>query len=405
MSFNRLISGIIGVLIFTILIFFGFYLRQRKVFAEVALEDVRLRSHFISEAVRSSYKDENELKRAVKSIVETTNLDYLVIIQGGKIKVWESKYEGFLPIGDIDSLVDGAYRVIYSPFYPIVEYTQKVDGFWVLCGYSNFHLNSLLKSTVYGMIFLLFLELLVFGSVIIFFYVSEKRLRQAEIDALKEREEARYLREVAALSSQVAHEIRNPLNSLSMIIQLLEKEGLSYEQVELIKKSISRMLEAIDRFRDINRPLKVSKEVLDVESIINEVLQDFEEEMKVNGVRVEKCIKVKNIMSDKTLLKHALSNIIRNSTEAFSNNAQNKVIKIFAHLEGEYASFEIEDNGPGMTPEVLSKAFDYFFTTKSSGTGLGLGLVRRIARALGGDVKIESKFGEGTRVILVVRNG
>lgn len=405
MSLKRLILGGCGILVFTILLFYGFYLRQRRVFAEVALDDVKLRSHFIYEVIKSSYKDENELKRAVQSIVQTTNLDYLAIIEGGKIKIWESKYEGFLPISGIDNLVDRAYRIIYSPFYPIVEYTQKVDEIWVLCGYSNFHLSSLMRSTIYAMIIILLVEIFVFGFVITFSYISEKRLRQAEMEALKEREEARYLREIAALSSQVAHEIRNPLNSLSMIVQLIEKEGLTDEYVDVMKKAISRMLEAIERFRDINKPLKVSKEVFDVESMVNEVLQDFEEDIKANSIRVEKSIKLKNIFSDRTLLKHALSNIIRNSIEAFSNIAQDKVIEIFAHSDGEYAFFEIKDNGPGMTPEVLSKAFDYFFTTKSSGTGLGLGLVRRIARALSGDVKVESNYGEGTKVTLIVRNG
>ncbi|MGB9824510.1 MAG: sensor histidine kinase [Candidatus Hydrothermia bacterium] len=404
MNTRKLVLMYSGLLLCTLVLLWGYYSYEKRIILEVAVENARLRSHFVYEAIDKIADDENRLMEKVYSLVNSTDLDYIAIIKDGTFLAWESKYEGFLPIYTPENLKENTYRIINSPFYPIVEYTLKVGKYWILCGFSSFYLNELLKNTFWGMVALLVVELIVFGLTLFSFYIVEKRLRSAEIQISKEKEEAKFFRELAALSSQVAHEIKNPLNTMSIAIQLMEKEDVISEYLESLKDGVKRILEAVQKFSEIGNPIAVKKEEVEIETLLLEIINDYQEEIKKLGVLIKKEVTQKKVISDRTLLKHAIANIIKNSLDALSQKSENKVIEIRTFKEGDFVVFEIFDNGPGMSPEVLSRAFDNFFTTKGTGMGLGLGLVKRICKALGGDVVISSKEGEGTRVLIKIRD-
>ena len=103
-------------------------------------------------------------------------------------------------------------------------------------------------------------------------------------------------------------------------------------------------------------------------------------------------------MADRSQLEQALINLMKNACEAVEGQPEAKVQLTFQRLAGDSDHFYVEDNGPGLRPEVAEQVFVPFFTTKPGGSGIGLSLCKQIARLHGGNVRLQSSEGIGTRV-------
>ncbi len=234
---------------------------------------------------------------------------------------------------------------------------------------------------------------------------------EAMARSLKEREaqllRAERLAAVGRVSAQVAHEIRNPLSSIGLNVEMLsdqlaEAQFKSPADAKEAKDLIASVTREVDRLTEITEdylrlarlPPPVKREE-DLSRLVDEVVGFSREELERAGVGIE----LQNtegpltVSADEGQLRQVLLNLIRNAREAM---AAGGTLTVSARAVGGTAEVELRDTGHGMTPEIIEKLFEPFFTTKQGGTGLGLSLSRQIVEAHGGRIEVQSETGRGT---------
>jgi len=227
-------------------------------------------------------------------------------------------------------------------------------------------------------------------------------VEDTEIEERLERAERIEL--LGGMSAQVAHEIKNPLNSISMIIQRLNSEFVitpemeSRELISIVIREIERIKETVNRFVSIMAPMNVKWECTDLCAAIEEVLAQFFIEFKAKEINFRTLYKAcPKVMMDREKFKESLKNVLRNSLEAQEAGGE---IRLAVILRDELVKIIVGDRGKGMAREELLKVGSPFYTTKPTGSGLGLFYVRKVMEAHGGEVIIKSKKGAGTVVVL-----
>jgi len=208
------------------------------------------------------------------------------------------------------------------------------------------------------------------------------------------------------LASGVAHEIRNPMNAIGMISQRLGKEFEPksdereyHELTRTVVTEVRRINEIIQQFLKFARPPELDLKRTNIESLIKSVIKLTSAQAQEKGIEIALNLDpIPDMMIDSNQMKQALLNIIQNSIEAIQGNG---VIQIQSKLADEReAILEISDSGIGMSQETLSKIFNLYFTTKSSGTGLGLSMVHQIISQHDGRIEVESEVENGTRFLI-----
>lgn len=208
------------------------------------------------------------------------------------------------------------------------------------------------------------------------------------------------------LASGVAHEIRNPLNAIGMISQRLGKEFEPktdeteyYDLTRTVVTEVRRINEIIQQFLKFARPPALDLKRTNIESLVKSVVKLTSSQAKEKGIEIAlNLIPIPDLRIDSNQMKQALLNIIQNSIEAIQGKG---VISVQSKLTEESETIiEIADNGIGMSQETVSKVFNLYFTTKSTGTGLGLSLVHQIISQHNGRIEVESEIGKGTKFVI-----
>ena len=239
------------------------------------------------------------------------------------------------------------------------------------------------------------------GFVMLIRDVTETRKRtEAQIESER-------LNAFTLLAAGVAHELGNPLNSLTIHLQLLErrirklgKQGESLrEHLDVATGEIKRLDFIIGQFLAAIRPTQPQMQRTQINDLIGESLRFLKPETDQARVKV-KCELRSDMPAmplDAAQMKQALYNLIRNACQAMPDGGTLTVASSFNDFE---VRMSFEDTGKGISPEQMGKLFQPFSTTRPTGTGLGLLIVRRIVREHGGEIDIESREGKGTRVSL-----
>jgi signal transduction histidine kinase len=200
---------------------------------------------------------------------------------------------------------------------------------------------------------------------------------------------------IGLLSSGIAHEVKNPLNSIQMNLQLLEEEAASgttpeklHTWIEPIQREIRRLERLVNDFLLYARPLTATAQPVRVQPVLESIAGLVAEEARQKGVRiaVEVPEDLPVLTTDESLLRTALMNLVFNAVQALEGGGR---VTLSALAEGPVVRFEVADDGPGVPGDKRESVFQIFFTTKEGGTGLGLPIARRIVEALGGTLTLE----------------
>lgn len=210
------------------------------------------------------------------------------------------------------------------------------------------------------------------------------------------------------LAAGVAHEIGNPLNSLDIHLQLLEKEIESclpenkenlLELLMVSRSEISRLDSIITRFLKTIRPFQLQLREYSIIETVRTLLDMMKAEIYQAGLSLELSMPEKDcpFLFDLELMKQAIANIIKNAIQATPSGGE---IGIQVSLIKKTCKISITDTGKGIAKQDLKKIFDPYYTTRPEGTGLGLMLVNRIISAHSGEISVISEENEGTNILI-----
>lgn len=221
--------------------------------------------------------------------------------------------------------------------------------------------------------------------------------------------ESERLNALTLLAAGIAHEIGNPLNSLDIHLQLLarkirklppaQKKGLS-EHLDTARQEIQRLDTILKQFLHAVRPTTPRREPRDINAILHQTLTLLEPEIASRniGVDLDLSEKLPTAQIDPDQFQQVFYNLLRNAYQAIPG--EGGLIEIRTRSTETDFLISISDNGTGIPPEQMGSLFEPYRTTKSSGTGLGLLIVRRIIREHGGEIEIQSQPDQGTNILI-----
>jgi signal transduction histidine kinase len=231
-------------------------------------------------------------------------------------------------------------------------------------------------------------------------------LRPIQIHLTEQRDRTRHLATLGRFSVQMAHDLKNPLAAIRGAAQWLAEDSKSAAHSEEHRQFVALVLEQADRLGAVvgeyERLGRVSPVLapVDVGAIAEEVAGAQRAAARTETTTIRARIDGsarRAVMVDRALLQGAIENLVKNARDALGADRAGRIEIVVEMKDGQLA-VRVEDDGPGMDARTRERAFDEFFTTKASGSGLGLALVARVARAHGGRVKLDSDPGRGTSV-------
>ena len=220
--------------------------------------------------------------------------------------------------------------------------------------------------------------------------------------------ESERLSVLTLLAAGVAHELGNPLNSLTIHLQLLDRKLKARDPrlhaelspfVETARGELERLDFIIEQFLQAVRPTQPRTETADLNALLREAAQFLAHELKERNheIALELHSRLPAMAVDTGQMKQAIYNVLRNASQAMEPGGK---ITVRSDYDDRGVVLQVEDNGPGIPGDDMARLFTPYFTTKARGHGLGLLIVRRILREHGGDIRIESREGHGTTVSL-----
>lgn len=236
------------------------------------------------------------------------------------------------------------------------------------------------------------------------FMVQKLREKRALEEKLREVE---HLSGIGQFAKGIAHEIRNPLNFISLSIDHLREKYVPLEDARKekfeslmmsIKQEIQRLNKLVGNFLDYGKPIKLSPREVELHSLVDEVLALVLAKAEKDNVEIITRYEVLPKLSlDPELIKTCIFNVVLNAFQAMPGGGR---LTVSTKASNSKVSIFFEDTGTGISRENLSKIFDPFFSTKESGLGLGLALTRRVVEEHGGKVDFQSTEGKGSTIIM-----
>jgi signal transduction histidine kinase len=228
----------------------------------------------------------------------------------------------------------------------------------------------------------------------------EKRLLQSE-----------RLATIGKMAARIAHEIRNPLSSISLNAELLEEEVQAFQSensteakglIRAISEEVDRLTQLTEEYLQFSRLPRSQFAAASVNEVLEDLLDFMAPEIQKRNIKIEKNLaeNLPEMYLDRAQLRQALLNIVRNALEAMRHGG---VLGVRTRLlDKRTIEIAISDTGEGIPPENVSKIFDPFYTTKDVGTGLGLPMSQQIVTDHHGTLVCQSRPGEGTTFFITL---
>lgn len=210
---------------------------------------------------------------------------------------------------------------------------------------------------------------------------------------------------LSRLLARVAHEIRNPLSSLHIHVQLLEEDvsnaspqlkEKSAGRFEIIQGELHRLENIVKHFLSLAGPSSLNHEPVDIKKVLDHVCELLRPEAALRDIEIlaQTPEQLPPLVADGAQLTQALVNLVINAIQAIGSRGR---VEIRAHFDplNELQIIEVQDSGPGVPPEKQSTIFEPFFTTRPDGSGLGLWIVQQILAAHGGSIAVGTAVGGG----------
>jgi PAS domain S-box-containing protein len=209
------------------------------------------------------------------------------------------------------------------------------------------------------------------------------------------------------LASGVAHEIRNPLNSIATIVQQLDKDFEPINDKEefhslakIVSKEVQRMNKTIENFLRFSKPEPIEKNKFEFEELTNSISEQFAPLFREKGIGFLHKEKWNGTVNwDKNQIRQVLINLIKNSIESIQNSGK---IELSTTKIDKNIVIKLNDNGEGIPKENLQKIFNLYFTSKAKGTGIGLSIIQRIVNEHDGIITVESSPENGTTFTIII---
>jgi signal transduction histidine kinase len=381
----------------------------RRSMDALVTEQLGAAESILKSALSRSIEEGMSPSRALDIFSGEGDIYYMALLDGErKILAWTSMFEGYLPLSLQDVPAGGSW-VIDSPAGRIFNHfgpfsTQDGRTYYLYLGYSLGAFEEMSARSRRNALIVLAIvaaaALVVFRGLNILQSGYLKKAREAD----EARAEKDRFREISAFTSGVAHEIRNPLNSLSLLFGLMEKRGGPdlREEIALGANEVRKISLIVDRFSDVLKPLQVRPETFPIDEAIESVLASLALEFPAARDRVRfEGNGTLAVRADRELLSLVLTNLLRNALEAGETGG----VIVRAERDRKRVRLSVRDKGPGIPPERQGRIFEPFFSTKAGGMGIGLYLASRIVEAHGGKIDVRSREGEGSEFIVQVPGG
>ena len=211
------------------------------------------------------------------------------------------------------------------------------------------------------------------------------------------------------MAAGLAHEVKNPLSTMSVNLQLLAEdfadpktpvEERTLRRAKLLLGEVKRLDGIVNDFLTLARGYELAPASVDLELLLTELLGLVGPENDQLGIRTRSSLapEARYVVADPKFLRLALMNLVVNAQQAMAESGGELIVE--TRGRGAEVEVRITDTGPGIDPARLDKIWQPFFSTKEGGTGLGLPTTRRILEELGGDIRVVSDPGRGTRFTL-----
>ena len=216
---------------------------------------------------------------------------------------------------------------------------------------------------------------------------------------------------LTALTAGVAHELKNPLGSMSIYLQLMERQIQKPDafdnvttcreslisKIKVLKSEVERLNDIVVDFLSTVRPRNANLQEEDLNQIIKDAVEIMIPDLEQHNIslRLELEENLPYLMLDRGFIRQVLTNLISNAKDAMKE-AGNGILTVSTGKDSDNVILSVSDTGTGIRSENINKIFDPYFTTKKSGTGIGLTLVYKIIKGMGGDITVNSRQGAGT---------
>ena len=213
------------------------------------------------------------------------------------------------------------------------------------------------------------------------------------------------------MAAGLAHEIKNPLSTMLLNLQMMEEdfaegqtelETRTLRRARLLLGEVRRLDSLVRDFLDLARGVEVEPRAVDTELLLTDLMRFTEPENERLAIQVRTSFdsRARYVLADPQHLRTGLVNLMVNAQQAMEQEGGELFLETQARPEERLVEIRVTDTGPGIAPDVFEKIFMPFWSSKAGGTGLGLPTTRRILEEMGGDLRVQSAPGRGTRFIV-----
>jgi signal transduction histidine kinase len=242
-------------------------------------------------------------------------------------------------------------------------------------------------------------------------FIQQEVEKQVHATLSRERQalEGEHARSMQQLSASIAHEIRNPITAAKSLVQQMEEDPTSRENVEYARvalEELQRVERSVSHLLRFARDEEMHLAPLRMAEVLDSALETFRDRLERRGVTLDLRVDAEGeLRGDAEKLRRVVINLIGNAVEVLeeAGSPEPRVeVSLGENLAGTEVWLRVRDNGPGIEPETLQRLFSPFYTSKTGGTGLGLAISRKLVDAHGGSIEVRSEPGQGAEFLVTL---